>query len=619
MAFNALFKKGRLIWDEYYPSSLTASCINPKISFDAGRSWMSLLTQAQSLREGSSVYGGSIKNLNSGFKQLDLMFGFTPNAIPKIAAYELEADGTNGLDPGTYYFAVSCINYDTPCVNEATVSENFYVTGSEDEPFSRLVEVVIAAKSNVKLYINYPEYTKGLAVYYGASTGATVDLELYHVTNFVNVLKVSIADATSTDPIQLTNLYPFPQVGTVKIENEYIDYTGCSWNTDHFELTGITRGVRSSTGAAHLAEVNVYAASYEGGGLYGEIPPRLYSRPEYDSSLVQYINFDNNRLLDFVGTATPTSTGDVNFSTSWTVLSSSLKLVSAGYVDTDLDLNTYADAGSIHFYIAFDSFNDDAGLLDPYIFGTAAGLWMKINRITMKPYFGYGDVTIVSGEDFRVPSLSKDNFDRIGLSWVADPVTELMTFNLTVNGYQFITEETEIAKYDALDTTTFTPGTPNIGGTTLTAGSNDSFYGYIDDWKVYNTTLTLDEFEAHHSYLLSKPNVYCGLIEISATGYDNINTVANETLEVYEPLIHKVFSSISTVEDDAGIDFGVYYDDWIVEKFLTDASVTENEKITYPVDPDYVQVRFDFTGDVDGFYTPVVKNIALIISEGALG
>ena len=42
---------------------------------------------------------------------------------------------------------------------------------------------------------------------------------------------------------------------------------------------------------------------------------------------------------------------------------------------------------------------------------------MRISRITNKPYFGVGEVTIIGSEDFRVPSLTKDGYDRIGLAW----------------------------------------------------------------------------------------------------------------------------------------------------------------------------------------------------------
>ena len=70
------------------------------------------------------------------------------------------------------------------------------------------------------------------------------------------------------------------------------------------------------------------------------------------------------------------------------------------------------------------------------------------NRVTNKPYFGVGDVTIISSEDFRVPSLTKNGYDRIRLSWYSNN-DGYMVFNLTINGYPFITESTLIPRYSS--------------------------------------------------------------------------------------------------------------------------------------------------------------------------
>ena len=105
------FKKARLIWEEYIDASLDNTCVEPQISFDYGNSWMSLLNKAVNLRLTGSATGSGIKATTNGFKQLDLMFGFTPYCVPKIVDYEAVADATDGLDAGTYYFVVSATNF----------------------------------------------------------------------------------------------------------------------------------------------------------------------------------------------------------------------------------------------------------------------------------------------------------------------------------------------------------------------------------------------------------------------------------------------------------------------------------------------------------------------------
>ena len=620
MAFNIFFKKGRLIWDEYVPSILRSDSLTPSVSFDKGYSWMSLATQAASLREGSVVHGGNIKDLGNGFKQVDLSFTFTPTVVPMIAGYSLEPDSTYGLNPGTYYFAAGCINYDTPCMNISN-GDNYYATGQFSVPVSKLVRVDIGAKSRVNLFINYPKYTRGLCVYYGQLSGSTVSLKLYHVTNLVQLLDSSIT-AESTETIVLKNTYPFPDNGVVKIESEYIKYTTCSWNGTRWQLTGLTRGLYSTTPANHTnpsgENIPVYLAMYENGGLYGEIPDRVYARPPLDSRLVQYLNFDTTAPIDLVNSARVIiKVGEVNYSSSWTMLSNSLRLSGKGYLNSNCNLTTNAvDEGSVHFYISFESFVEGE-TSDPYIFGTAdgSGLWMRISRITNKPYFGVGSVTVVGSEDFRVPSLSKNSYDRIGLAWRVNSKGN-MVFDFTVNGYSFITESTLIPKFSSNKTNRFNPGTLLIGGISLSP--NTSFNGYIDDWRIYNSALTLDEFNAIHTYLMSKPNVYCGKVTVD-TNYKDLSGY-NVNLGDYEPLID---TTIDTTVD-GGSDFGVYYDDWLIEKLLTDPTIYSGERISYPIESDSIQVRFnmhgyDVSNESSGYYSPVLKNISLIISEESLG
>lgn len=625
MAFNVFFKKGRLIWDEQIPAALGNDCLSPAISFDRGYSWMDLGDLATKLRNNEQVYGGNISSKDNGFKQVDISFGFTPMCIPSIDDYEVEADPTNGLDPGTYYFAVGCLNHDSPGMLSINPENNYYVTGDSvnEQPISRLIPIDITTKSKVKLYVNYPPFTRGLCIYCGKDNGGVINLELYLVTNFVQLLDSNIT-AGSTN-IVLANKYPLPKTGIVKIENEYIRYSDCSWNStlNKWELIGLTRGILNTSPASHTnpsgGNLPVYLALYDG-GIYGELPSRVYSRPKLDPDLVQYINFDKQQPIDLVGVSNPAiAAGVVSYSSSWKVLSTALNLSGNGFLTSGYDLAAVADEGSIHFYISFNGFNSDSSSvgIDPYIFGSANGLWMKIGRITNKPYFGYGNIQLTSPEDFRIPSLSKNNYDRIGLTWRVGQ-NNSMIFNFTANGYSFITIETDIPKYSSDNPDSFNPGVPFIGGTSINPGNNTCFVGYIDDWRIYKRALSYDDIQSIHTYMMSYPNVYCGLVTVDTNLY-NYNTTTNTTLENYEPLIDKSFSIPVATYTSAGYDLGVYYDHWIIKKLLTSSDVAGGERIIFPVDPETIKIRFNMKGDSAGEFTPILKNISLIISEDSLG
>jgi hypothetical protein len=118
--------------------------------------------------------------------------------------------------------------------------------------------------------------------------------------------------------------------------------------------------------------------------------------------------------------------------------------------------------------------------------------------------------------------------------------------------------------------------------------------------------------------MLSRPNVYCGKITIDNNFKDLSG--ANISLNDYEPLIDTIINT----NENGGNDFGIYYDDWLIEKLLTDSTISNGERISYPVESDSIQLRFDMHGydasdESSGYYTPILKNISLIISEESLG
>ena len=112
-------------------------------------------------------------------------------------------------------------------------------------------------------------------------------------------------------------------------------------------------------------------------------------------------------------------------------------------------------------------------------------------------------------------------------------------------------------------------------------------------------------------------DIYTGQISINTDFYD-YSTVTNTSLQNYSPLIYKNFNGISTVANEAGLDYGIFYDDWAIDSFLSSSTIPSGGKISYPLDSKTVQVKFDMTGSVDGFLSPIIKNIAVIVSEASL-
>jgi hypothetical protein len=593
-----LSKKIRLLWQEKIEPGYTS--IIPKISFDRGKDWISLQTLAGNARTNTEDYLSS-KSLENGYNQLDITLAMCPKIVPEIKQISARPNSI-GFSAGTWYFAVCALTYDYPGFEINSTSSYF------NGPISKVVSVTLNETSSVDLYIRYPEYTKGLAVYWGQDDGGTVTLKLHHVTNFVQKLKTTLTDIGTT--IELLNEYPFPSYGTVKIDNEYIDYESCTWDTDHWELTGLTRGQRGSTAATHTTsfgnEIEVYLANYTG-GIYGEIPERIYPKPTTSANLEQYLNFDSSSVLNLVsGGSTPTTLGTLEYSSDFALMGKTLKLPGTGVVKTNEALT---DTGSLHLLHALVDLVDDA---NPYIFSALSGLWLAIDKTNLKPILGYDTTTILSSDDPRTPSLSKLDLDQLMLTW--EPITgDLMNFKLYIN-------ENLVADIDSsIDSTTFTPGEPYIGG--LQTGVDtytNTYIGYIDEFRIYNTVLTLSDCSTILEEVLNSDSIYCGLIPIVHSGYypDLDVDILGTKIQLYEPLIDKEFAT--TTPATYGYDYGISIDNWIVEHFYADQSIPTAEHLTYPIDPDAIKIRFDMTSDSQGFKTPEIKNVSTIISEVSL-
>lgn len=731
-------ENGRLIWDEYYNTSMydtsdaALTCIDPCISFDNGYSWMSFLNIASTLRSNGTSTNNNTKisasTNNIGFNQLNINFSFTPYSVSEIVDIEYEA-ASDGVFTGgtTYYFTVMNLTYDLPGYyndDADTAGNNYlYYTGNYYNgktygtlsngidiatyyPMSHIKSITLpssSSKYNIHLYIKYPKMSCGLCVYSGTISGTTITFNLNHVTNLVQALGADLA-VNQIDRLVLENNYPLPSKGTVVVDSERITYNGCSY------VTGITRtnangtsetvsrwcllNLTRTTNVAHYWKPNataslvrVYLALYEGGN-YGEKPAAIYPKISLDSNCVQYIKFDSKNVNDLathissgnsIVNTTPTVVGTVAYDTIVMTMINSLRLTGYGVVLTDIkDLanitytestafsNYYAylnNKGSIHFYMQLSEFVSSSSS-DPYIFypyNNEEGLWMRINKFNLKPYFGfryesnglYYNIEITNPEDYRLPSLTMGEYSSYCITWETITKTNktdsssnsnlnLMRFTYIVNGVKILSFDSSIISSN------FEIGNLCLGGSVLSGNTivaDSTFVGYMDDWRVYaGKVLTYEDSMSINksNNLISNDN--CGKITLDSTTYINYNnanisgtntnslseSVAatsptnSDRIRKYEPRLYTTIKATAT----AGRDYGTDYDDWFINAYTSDGKIPSispstlssysSKNITYPISTDTIKLKFDMTGPGDGFSSPKVKNIMFITSEGSL-
>lgn len=626
MSTNIYFKKGRLIWEEFLEEGLSPLSVEPKISFDSGISWMSLGAQAVNLRNGNPVKGGSIKPIAyESYNQLDIEFSFTPYAIPSIITHEVIPDETNGDAIGTYYFILKCVNFSSPGLVESD-SLN-YDSANILNNHSKVYKVNLETKGRINLFVNFPYYASGLCLYKGyAANDSTfpVTLKLAYISNITNALLESINEADNI--IWLKNKFPLPKVGRILIDSEYIEYSNCEWDEktlgdttgDFWKLTVSDRGVNGSTAVSHTATTDptaddtpVFLANYSA-GYYGELPPKVYNRkPIIDDSLIQFITYDPGiAIKDITFNTSPTSSGSVNYEeSSMNIRGTAIKFNGLGVIDSNQILPKTGSAQC--FLNLIDIINS---VEDPVIFGNSEGFWIKISKFNLKPYFGYQNLSISSYENSYIPSLGINIYHNLGFSWRKDPNSDYLQIYMFI-GDDIVLNEITTILYEDFDPLTYT-----IGGFKVTSSSfTNTLIGNVIDWRLYNKFLVKADYENIIAEKFSKENIWCAKIETDKNSLDYSVVDSTTALNTYDPL-HTLSFTFATNEllETSGREFSIIYDPTILESYLTDATLPSSETFTYPVDPDLIQVRFDMQGEGAGFQTPIIKNIALIISEGSL-
>ena len=643
MSMTMFFKKGRIIWDEYL-GELSPLSVEPKISFDKGLTYMSLLSQAVNLRTGSRVTDSSIKQLTNGWKQMDVGFSFTPYAIPTIVNHTITTDLVNGKNAGVYYYILRCINKDSPGLEET--EHNAYDALNLTNNHSKVYKVVLTEKSNITLYVNYADYVSGIVLYEGYAIDDTtfpITLKLSYISNLCNSLLETIDAASNI--IWLKNKFPFPNKGIIKINNEYIKYNNCSYiekiegniTGNFWKLDVEQRGYLNTVPAEHIvsndpyfANVSVLLANHSY-GKYGELPEKQFSKPVITTeNLIQKLYFDEKEIQDLVinndtelPSTVPTPLGQILYDDETVYYGKALKLIGNGLVDLDLNIKkTMSVFCRVQLEDVFSDINSQTSLPqtsrnDPVIFGNENSIWLKVSRVNAKPYLGYKNYQIISPENHYMSSIACHEYNTIGISWGKDINTNFTKFNIYLNGRFILTEITPINFIEfSEEHKMFLGGFKNEITNVLT----NMFKGYFAEWRVYNTELSEENFKMIDMEYSLYNHIWCGKINInndSIIDYSDIS--GSNSINTYDPLFTLTYTFSSANElFGSGSQFSTVYDDTLLKAYKTSGLIEDSSSFTYPIDSDIIQLRFDMNGDGTGFTTPRIRNIALIISEGSV-
>lgn len=651
MSLNLITMRARLIWNEYLPHN--ASLIYPYLSFDNGVSWMDISPNVDYLRNVGESGLNTITEIDS-INELDMSIGFTPYSIPAIEKleYVMAGDGvtteTNFISTTatTYYFAVGAINYDTPGLYEVDETEHISYSGPINSdtsvPYMSNVKAISIPNDgkyyNINIYVNYPEFIEGLAIYYGISNAA---LNLMSITNLHQKLdgspSVTVITGGVSDTVTLANQFPLPtSSGVIRIDNEYLTYSAQAHDGTNWVLTLSATATENHLGGATV----VYCSPIE----KNQLPDKNYLFPD-TTHMIEYINFDASAVVDLVDHSTdetyvsPTANGTLEYSTFLSKYKNSYKLVGNTCISTNLnsiDRLAVRDLGSIHVYTNISSFNTNE-TEDPYIFGTydTTGLYCRISRFNSKPYLGYKsvedgvttDMILFSYEDYRIPVLKTTEFSDIGVSWESN-ADGYMKFYFVVDNYVNMHIQTSILNTD------FDLGSLTIGG--LYDGVNviNSYTGYLDDWRIYNKNLAdgsysimFADINKNHYQDINRfaGKITTGLefvnVDATLTSYDTVSIInllsdgtASGGVTYYTPAFYTSVSLpySTTYEIDKPL---VKYDNWVIEAYIEGGWNSGYTDITYPVRPETIKIKYELLDDSTGFYTPILGNPSVIISE----
>lgn len=525
---------------------------------------------------------------------------------------------------------------------EKTGTGNIAITESAIDSFT------INEKNKAVLILN-PELKTGDKVFFIVDV---IHYRLMYISNLTTKL-IKAIEPNSSDPIRIDKRYPIPYSGKIRVNSEYIKYESLEFKTDlsnplgFYELNGITR---ESITTKHEIGSLVFVSLLDGGS-YGELPRKSISIYENTENLKQYFHFDSGSFSDTVSDMTGNNNGkiigNVDFSNTESFLKTAASFNKAGVIVTK---HQFQPNGTIHFYFKIEKMPEN----DMIIFGSEKGLRLKLSKDNLRLSVEHNNSIIVKSENPKLSKVKIGHWTEIAIAWQYSAVFGTNRLYLFKDGF-----------LEADENFSITPGERYfaIGGLLKTDIVNDEysnveysdlFLGKIDDWRIYDANLSLDQLESLDSKLKELGFDYCGIIKLDKRFVKKGSSPDKDTLLdyylydaallQYEPYIIPYFSILKNDTENIdslsqhssicdlwplyAIDNGNMFTPEVLENVsktnkIQDQLILKSDgkysaRISYPINTDTIKYRFELSGKSDGVNSPIIKDFATIVSTSTI-
>lgn len=476
-----------------------------------------------------------------------------------------------------------------------------------------------------------------------------IHYRLAFISNLTTTL-VKAIDSNSSDPICIDNRYSLPFSGRIRVNSEYINYEKIEFASDssfpqgYYKLSGITR---ESISSKHEIGSPVFVSLLDG-GIFGELPKKSISIYKNTEGLGQYFHFDRSGYSDMVPDMTGNKNGKilglVDFTGTESFLKTAASFTKSGVIITD---HEFKNSGTIHFYFKIDKLPDN----DMVLFGSSSGLRLKLSKDNLRLSLEYGNKVIIKSENPKISKVKIGSWTEIAISWQHSTAFSTDRVYLYKDGILEADESLTIAaanQYYAigglLTTATVNPDYSN-------AEYSDLFEGKIDDWRVYDIHLGMDQLSILDSNLKELGFEYCGVIDINKRFVNKGITpdkdkildyyLFDSSLLKYEPYIITYFSVLKDDEElvDKAGEYSTTCDLWPLyaiangNYFTADTLQTKDgnyglvikkkdgkdvSRINYPININSIKYRFELSGKSDGVNSPIIRDFATIVSSSSI-
>ena len=480
-----------------------------------------------------------------------------------------------------------------------------------------------------------------------------VHYRLAFISNLSTKLAQSIV-ANDTSAVYLSSRYYLPASGTIKVDSETIDYTTLAWDLDKqcYKLTGLTR---SSKETAHSTSA-VIRSAYLDGGTYGELPRKDISVYQDSDGLIQYFNFESSayseKVIDLTGNTDADIVGTVSVGESDSFLKNSIYFNKGGILVTSFNVN---NSGSIHFYFKIDTIPSE----DMVLFGSEDSIRLKLNHTNLRLSLEFNEDTIIPSTSPKLSKVQIGKWTEIAITWQYSSTFSANKVYFYKDGVLEQDESYSISNGDY--TIALGALLTNTGDEETDVEYESSFIGKIDDWRVYNTCLSLEDLTNIDANLKEYGYEYCGTIKLDKSFVVGANdpkgqsegdimdySLFDSELLKYDPYIPTYFSVLIESVDDvdtageyksecdlsvlAAINNGNLIDkDLILDYYSnidgdygycllknTASGIKYVPRINYPAEIDSIKYRFALTGKSDGMSTPIIKDFVAIASTSSI-